>query len=375
MARETPALGPARGLGAFLPIWLGQTVSLIGSGLTGFALSVWLFQQTGNATPMALTALSQWVPRIVLAPVAGIVADRYSRKAVIALSDTGAAIATAVGAFLVATGRLEVWHVYLIAAAAGTAGAFQAPAFTASVTLLVDKRHYARASGMRQASDALEAIAVPVMAGMLLGVVGLVGIIVIDLATFVVAVSTVLAVRIPNPPRPASAEDEADLRGLRAALYGLRYIGARRGLLAMLLYFAVVNFVANTAGVLLAPMVLSFSDARGLGLVQMVSGISMLGGSVLISVWGGPERKMLAVYFALAVSALGFVVAGLNASVLVVSCGVALMFVLIPVGSGSAVAIWPSLSRSTPPSAASSTGSIGMSCSRIMASTMARLVL
>ena len=123
----------------FLTIWIGQTISLLGSGLTGFSLSVWVFSQTGNATPIALTALSQWLPRIVLAPLAGIVADRYRRKLVMILADSAAAVATAIGAALVFTGNLELWHIYAIAAMLGTAGAFQSPAMTASVTMLVDK--------------------------------------------------------------------------------------------------------------------------------------------------------------------------------------------------------------------------------------------
>lgn len=330
------------GFARFATIWSGQTVSMIGSGLTGFALAVWLFQQTGNATPMAITALSQWVPRILLAPVAGMVADRYSRKLVMLAADTGAAVTTAAGAWLVAAGNLQVWHVYLLAMMIGSFGAFQDPAFTASITLLVDKRHYARAAGMRQASAALEAIAAPLVAGLLMGVIGLAGVILIDLATFAVGLLTLLPVRVPNPDRSASPEAGVSGGGLREALYGMRYIAARRGLLAMLVYFAIVNFFANMSSVLLPPLVLSFSDAAGLGVAQTAGGAGMLVGSLVVSVWGGPKRRMRAVYASILMAGAGLIVVSSHASLSVVAIGLFLMLLLIPVASGALTAIWQS---------------------------------
>lgn len=330
------------GFGRFLTIWSGQTVSMIGSGLTGFALAVWLFEQTGNATPMAITALSQWLPRIVLAPFAGMVADRYSRKLVMLCADAGAAAMTAVGAALVVSGGLEVWHVYLLAMMIGTFESFQDPAFTASITLLVDKKHYARAAGMRQASAALESIAAPLIAGLLLGVIGLGGVIIVDLATFAAGFATLIAVRVPDPPRRAAGEEDARQRGLRDAVYGMRYIAARRGLLAMLLYFALVNFFANTSAVLLPPLVLSFSDAAGLGLAQTVGGAGMLAGSLAVSVWGGPKRRMRAVYLSILLAGAGLIVVSSHASLAVVATGLFSMLVLIPVANGALTAIWQS---------------------------------
>ncbi|NBC28471.1 MAG: MFS transporter, partial [Spirochaetes bacterium] len=245
----------------FLTVWAGQTVSIIGSGLTAFAMSVWLFTETGNATPIAITGLSQWLPRILLAPIAGMVADRYSRKLVMILSDTIAAAATGVAAVLVITGSLEVWHIYAVAAVTGVAGSFQTPALLASITMIVKKQDFARASGMTQVSRAMEMVAAPVIAGMLVGPIGLGGVILVDLATFLVGVLTLTVVPIPNPERSARTQAEEGEGTLRRALYGLRYISARGGLMAMMIYFALVNFAANMSAILIAPMVLSFADA------------------------------------------------------------------------------------------------------------------
>lgn len=326
----------------FVTIWLGQSVSMIGSGLTTFAMSVWLFQQTGNATPIAVTALSQWIPRIALAPIAGMLADRYSRKLIMVLSDTLAAIATGIAALLVLSGALEVWHIFAIAALTGVAGSFQQPAFTASITMIVKKEDFSRAAGMTQISHALEAVAAPVIAGMLIGPIGLAGIIFVDLATFTVAMGTLLISRVPNPERSETTAREEGESTLRRTLYGLRYISARRGLLAMMIYFAVVNFAANMSSILVSPMVLSFADAADLGLVQTVGGLGMLVGGVAISVWGGPKRRMAGVYLSIAVAGIGLIVMGLGATTAVPAIGLFIMLSFVPLANGAAAAIWQS---------------------------------
>ena len=331
---------PRKGMRSFLTIWVGQTVSLLGSGITGFALSVWIFSQTGNATPIALTALSQWLPRIVLAPVAGIVADRYRRKLVMIAADSFAAIVTAVAAFLVIGGGLEIWHIYILAAMHGIAGSFQQPAMTASITMLVDKENLSRAAGMQQVSHAIEAIATPMIAGILMPVIGLFGVIIVDLATFLVGAGTLIATHIPQPKqRDERAEGQRE-KGLRAAVYGLKFIAGRPGLLAMMIYFALVNFSANFAAIVIPPLVLSLSNATGLGLVQMISGAGMLTGGIVASIWGGPKEKMRLVFVAIAITGVGLLFSGLIPAIWSIAAGMFIMVVPIPLANGPAQAIW-----------------------------------
>ena len=109
----------------FLFIWVGQLISIIGSGLTGFGLSVWIYEQTGQATPLALNALFFNLPRVLLAPLAGSIADRYNRRRIMMLADTGAAFATLGVAALLFAGKLQVWHIYLSTALSSSFGAFQ----------------------------------------------------------------------------------------------------------------------------------------------------------------------------------------------------------------------------------------------------------
>jgi MFS family permease len=342
-AEQKPAQAPSpKRFSTFLVIWLGQTISRIGSGMTTFAISVWLFQETGNATPIAVTALSQWIPRIVLAPLAGMVADRYSRKAVMILADTLAAVATATAAVLVLSGQLEVWHIFVVAGVTGIAGSFQSPAFTASIAMIVKKEDFSRAAGLTQVTQALESVASPVMAGMLIAPIGLAGVIFVDLATFSAAVVALLVSRVPMPARSRTTVAEEGSGGLKRALYGLRYIADRGGLMGMLIYFALVNFAGNMAAILISPMVLSFANAANLGVVQTAGGMGMLLGSLAVSIWGGPKQRMAGVYAAVAVAGVGLIIMGLGARTIIPAAGMFIMLSLIPIANGAAAAIWQS---------------------------------
>jgi MFS transporter, DHA3 family, macrolide efflux protein len=333
-----------RGMRTFFVIWLGQFVSLIGSGLTSFGLAVWIFEQTRQATPFAITALFATLPRLVLTPVAGALADRLNRRWLMIVADTGSALVTLSAAGLLWTGQLEVWHIYLVATANSVFGAFQEPAYLASIAMLVPRKHLARANGMGQLSQAVEMMAAPALAGVLFVTVGLSGIILIDFATFIVALGTLLVVRIPQPPAEARSAGQAGARAslLADAAYGWHYLRARRGLFVLLVYFALVNYLLNTATVLAGPLVLSMRNASVLGLVQMTAGTGMLVGSLVVSAWGGPKRRIWGVIGAIALSSAGLALAGLRPSPVFVAAGLFVLLFCIPIASSASQAIFQS---------------------------------
>jgi len=138
---------PSKGLRTFFIIWLGQLSSMIGSGLIGFALGVWIYDQTGQATPFALTALFGTLPRIILSPIAGAVSDRWNRKWIMLISDSLSGLITLVTAFLLLTGRMQVWMVYLVSFLGAIFAAFQQPAYTASIVMMGAGRHPQQETG------------------------------------------------------------------------------------------------------------------------------------------------------------------------------------------------------------------------------------
>lgn len=279
------------GFRTFLLIWFGQFISLIGSGLTGFALGVWVYQRTGSVTQFALISLVRAAPVILVSPLAGALVDRMDRRLVLIVSDLIAGLSTLAIALLFAVDRLDILAIYVIVGLKSICDGFRGPALNASTVMLVDGEQLGRANGITLALQAASQILPPVVAGVLVLTLGLGGVLLIDFATFLFAVFTALLVRIPRP-KP-SDQDAAQPRSVLHTLSdGGRYIAARPGLLGLLLVFAVVNYLLGNVSVLVTPLVLSVGDTAALGAVLSVGGVGMLIGSLLMSVWGGPARRM-----------------------------------------------------------------------------------
>ena len=342
-AQSTTSNQPSKGMHTFLIIWAGQLISMIGSGLTSFALGVWIYDQTGEATPFALTVLFGSLPGVLLAPVAGAIADRWNRRLIMILTDTGAALLTLFIAFVLffSDGGLQIWHIYGVALVGASLGVFQWAAYQPSVTMLVPKEHFGRASGLIQTGNALRGIIAPLLAGVLYVSIGLEGIVAIDFLSYFFAIGALLIVRIPQPK--ASPEEDGEKRSmLKDAVFGWTYLVDRRPLLVMLLYYAVVNFLLGLSTVLITPLILSFNAASVLGIVQMVSSTGLLVGSLVMSAWGGPPRKMQGVYGFIALFSLGYLIIGLWESAIAIAAGMFVLLFSVPLAAGCSQVIWMS---------------------------------
>lgn len=336
------SLSPPKNMRTFFTIWAGQFISVLGSGLTSFALGVWIYDQTGQATPFALTALFATLPGLVLMPIAGSFADRYNRRWIMIISDTGSALVTAVTFVLLFFGDLQIWHIYLLAFFNSSFSAFQQPAYTASVTMMVPKEQLARSSSITQMGQAISVILTPLMAGALYGLVGLNGIIMIDALTYFFAIGALLIVRIPQPKRlTAVAPGEKQTSVFQEAAFGWHYLRALPGLFGLLLYFASVNFFLSFSNVLAGPLVLSYGTSTDFGVVQMVAGVSLFVGSLVMSAWGGPKsKKVPALIGFIALSATGFLISGLRPNTLLISLGRVVLLVFIPFAAALSQAVF-----------------------------------
>jgi len=323
----------------FTIIWIGQLISTIGSGLTNFAIAVWVYRRTGSATQFTMIALFGALPSILISPLAGALADRWNRRRTMILSNVGSGVVTLVIILLLYADRLGFWHVCLFIAARSAISSFMFPAFSAATTLLVPKRHLGRASGMSQTSQASAQILAPLFAGALMALVPLERIILLDFSTYVFAVVTLLLVTVPEPVRKPD-EGGAKRSLLREALYGWTYIKERPGLLALLFYFASVNFTIGVSGVLFTPMVLSFATPQVLGTVMSISGIGFLAGSLLMSAWGGPKNHIHGVLFFGLLMGFSVLLAGLKPSVPLVAAALFGMYFTMPIINGCSQAIW-----------------------------------
>lgn len=324
---------------AFAAIWFGQLVSLVGSGLTRFALGVWVFQETQSVTQFTLIAFFATIPGAVALPLGGALSDRLDRRKLMMLSDSVAAAATIVILVLATFGRLEVWHIYIVVTVQGLAGAFQWPSYLASIPLLVPKQHLGRASGVTRTGRAISEIAAPLVAGGLLAVIGLDGIILIDLTTFLFAVGMLLLVRIPKA-RQTEAGRAAQGTIRQEIRSGRDYIRTRPGLRALVVYLAVINFAFAMSQVLVTPLILSFTDEQTLGLVLGIAGSGMLVGTLVMAAWGGPQRQMIGVLAFTLLLGVGLLVLGWRPSVPLIALGGFIIMFAYPILNGCNEAIW-----------------------------------
>lgn len=328
----------------FCLVWLGQLVSLIGSGLTGFALGIWVYQTTGSATQFSLIYFCTELPVILVAPLAGAVADRWDKRKVMIISDTGAGLSTVVMALLLASGKLEIWHIYLAMAVSSTCNGFQLPAYYASPTLLVSKKHFGRANGMIQLAKAARHLISPVLAGVLVNVVQLQGIMLIDFATFGVSILILLLVRFSPPPSGDSFNHSNDSIPndsiWKDISYGWNYILAQPGLLIILLFFAVTNFTIGLVQVLITPMVLDFANAQVLGKILSLGASGWLLGGILMSIWGGPKRKINGVLAFELLLGMSILIAGLKPSAWLITLAAFSVFFCVPIITSCSNAIW-----------------------------------
>lgn len=333
-----------RGMGTFTAIWAGQMLSLLGTGMTQFALTIWAWQITGQATALALVGFCAFGPVVFVSPLAGAIVDRSNRKLLMILSDAAAGLGTLTVLVLFLLGRLEIWHLYVTSTFTGTFGAFQFPAYSSTISVLVNKSQYARASGMMSLAGSASGVVAPIAAGVLLGPIGIAGIMGIDLATMLAAITILLVVKLPQPA--PSAAGQAGRGGLfREAGYGFRYIFARRGLLALLLVFFSFNVTATFGFTVLSPMILARTGNNEiiLGSIRSAGGIGGVVGGVLLSLWGGPKPRVHGVLVGCALGGLiGQVALGLGRSLPIWIATSFLGTLAFPTVNASSQTIWQS---------------------------------
>lgn len=331
-----------RGMKAFLAVWTGQIVSMVATNMTGFGLTIWAYQLTGSATALALVGFFFVTPMLIISPLAGALVDRSNRKLMMALSDLASGVVTIAILILYTTDNLQIWHLYITGAIQGTFQAFQWPAYSAAITLMVPKEQYGRANGLMTLADSASGIFAPVLAGALIGLIGLGGILAIDIATFVLAIAVLLIVHIPQPA--VTEEGRAGQGSIwKESAYGFRYILERPSLLGLQIVFLVCNFVTGITLTLMAPMILARTANNSLifGSVSSVSAAGGVVGGLVMSAWGGTKRRVHGVLLGWALfGLLGVTLMGLGREIVIWAIGGFLGSFFGPIINASNQAIW-----------------------------------
>jgi len=338
--QETSTKRPG-GMFGFTLVWLGQIVSVLASNMSGFALTIWMYERTQSATALGLMQVFFITPFLLISPFAGVMVDRHNRKLMMMVSDLGAGLATVLILIFQWLGILEIWHMYAASIIYGLGMAFQWPAYSAAISTMVPKEQYGRANGMMSLIEAGPAVFSPLLAGALLPFIGLTGILFIDVVTFIFAIAVLMMVFIPQPER---TEEGAQSKGsiLSEAAFGFKYIFARPSLLGLQLVFFMGNLFTGMLFTLLPPMILSRTgnDSLMFGSVQTAGAIAGVVGGLIMSAWGGFKRRVHGVLLGWIITGLGASVIGLAGGLPIWITGVAISAFISPLVNSSNQAIW-----------------------------------
>ncbi len=334
----------ATGMSGFLVVLIGQAVSILGSAMTRFALSIWVWQQTGEATPLALVALFSFGPTVLLSPIAGVIVDRYDRKLVMMISDLVSGLTTIILAALFFTNSLALWHLYVLAFLAGSFEAFQFPAYSSAIATMIPKEQYTRANGMLEIASNGAPIIAPAAAAALISFSSIGLVFLIDIVTFVVAVTALIFVYIPRPTE-TEAGKESRSSFWREANYGFEYIWKRKPLFWLQMIFFQLNFFGSLVYTLHAPYILASTNGNE-GIYATVATVGSLGavvGAITLSIWGGPKRKIYGVLVGMICTVIaGELFMGLANSVATWSLAIFASAFFVPILNGSSQALWQS---------------------------------
>lgn len=319
------------GVRVFYTLILTQVLSLIGTQISGLAIGIWVYTETGDATPLALVAFFTFLPKIIAGSVSGVLADRLDRRYLMALADGGQAVGTVLLLISFASGSFELWHLYVVALIQGLFSVFQGPAFTASITMLVPDDQRDRANTLVQLTQPSAGIIAPALAGFIFALFGVIGALFIDILTFIVAVIVVLNVQIPRP-RQTQEGMESKTSILDEVLGGIRYLLQRRPLFYALLYMMMLNLFFGGLSVILTPYVLARTGSETtLGIILSLLNFGALVGGIGWSIISGKRKFPRMKVMIFGILFVGLMVIGIGMSQSAFGIGTFIFIMLLPI--------------------------------------------
>lgn len=284
----------------FILFWLSQSISQLGSAMTGFALILWTYEQSRSAMSVSLMSFCNYVPYILVSLFAGAFVDRHKKKSIMLVSDSIAAVCTFTVLVLTVSGKLAVWNIYAVNVVIGFMNAFQQPAAAVAIGKMVPKENLSNVSGMNSFSSNLVSVLNPVIAAFIYSFGGLKIILLIDIVSFLFALSVLMfAVHISEEYK--NSEKSFVFSDL---MVGFKFLKKEKGLLYIMFTLAMINFFSRlTYENILSPMILSRSGSSvTLGIVNAVMGIGGIIGGIVVSTGKGSKNNVKMIYISAAVS-------------------------------------------------------------------------
>ncbi|MTI82901.1 MAG: MFS transporter [Firmicutes bacterium] len=298
----------------FLIIWSGQLLSAVGSGLTAFALGVFVFQKTHSAMSFSLIILFSFLPSFILLPFGGVLADRFDRKKMMICGDAGAITGLLFILLVMLSINMESWHIYIGVAISSVFAAIRNPAYKAAVSDLVAEKFYSQASGLIQLAGSAQYLVSPIIAGFLISVFDIKLVLIIDIITFLIAAAAVFMIKKQN----ATPKKHEKHEFLPDMVDSFRYLLSQKGILCLVLLTSVVCFYIGLFQSLFGPMMLTLTSSKTLGIALSVMASGMLVSSLFIGIFGIRQNIVFTLSLFLALAGLFYALIGLFTTVVLI---------------------------------------------------------
>lgn len=320
------------GLAKFSTIWVGQALSILGSSMSGFALTIWLWDTTGKASPMVIMSFIRLLAMILLVPFAGSIADRFNRKTVLIVSDAIGAFVTLFTLVLLLTGKLTVSFVYLVGFLNQIFNIFHHISYEAMKVQIVPPEQLGRAAGMSSFSDSFSGVLAPIVAAALIPLVGYAGVLVIDLVSFAFAFITICLVEVPNLKMPGQKRKNI----LKDIVEGFKFLYTNKVLTWIVINGTLWSFFYQFGVILTEPMLLARVGGNTLiyGYIRTIFSIVGIAGALILTFWGGPKKKRFyfSIFLVLGYS-IGMVIVGLASNFVVWAIGGTIWYICAALSS------------------------------------------
>lgn len=310
----------------FLLLWAGEFVSSIGGGLTSFGLGVYVFEQTGSATDMALVTLLAFLPTLLLSVPAGVLADRYDRRLLMMLGDGCSAVGILFILFCMLRGGASLTEICIGVTVSAVFSSLLEPSYRATVTDLLDAEEYSRASGMVSIAGSARYLISPILAGVLLTVSDIRLLLLLDICTFFLTVICTGVVR-KGLTEKTTEEKEPFFKALRM---GWQAVTEKRGVFLLILLSSVMTCFMGAFQILAEPLILDFENSITLGIGETVCASGMLVSSLVLGVKGIKKGYLKILSVSLTIAGIAMIIFGLKENIYLICVAGFLFFAMLP---------------------------------------------
>lgn len=277
----------------FYKLWLGELISNIGSGMTAFALSVYVYEKTGSVSYISIITLLSFMPSIILSPIGGLLADRYDRRLLMIIGDLFSGLGLIYILWNIQAGEKSIVPIFVGITFSSIFTSLLEPSYRATLTDILEEENYAKASGLIQAAGSAKYLISPVIAGVILSVADIRIILLLDILTFITTCLMIFLVRKSMNSETQNYKKDS-FKGL---LEGLFIIKENRGVYSLVIIMFFVCFFMGFIQILIRPMILALSSVKTAGMMESLCAAGLLIGSLWIGIAGIKKNysKILAV--------------------------------------------------------------------------------